>query len=142
MLIGEYTHTLDLKKRVSLPAKFRVVIGKKMVLAKGLDHCISVYTPKEWERVMQELPKSVQADQRNFKRFMTSGASEASLDSLGRILVPDFLKNYAKLKTKVVLAGVGDHIEIWDEKSWKTYRDKIENSAEVLAEKLGEIGIV
>ena len=142
MLIGEYTHTLDLKKRVSLPAKFRAVMGKKIVLAKGLDHCISVYTPKEWERVMGDLPQSIQADHRSFKRFMTSGASEVELDSLGRLLVPDFLKDYAKLKTKIVLAGIGDHIEIWDEKSWKIYRDKIESSADVLAEKLGEIGVI
>lgn len=142
MLIGEYTHTLDLKKRVSLPAKFRAVMGKKIVLAKGLDHCISVYTPKEWQRVMEDLPQSIQADHRSFKRFMTSGASEIELDSLGRLLVPDFLKDYAKLKSKIVLAGIGDHIEIWDEKTWKIYRDKIENSADVLAEKLGEIGII
>ncbi len=142
MLIGEYTHTLDLKKRVSLPAKFRTVMGKKIVLAKGLDHCISVYSPKEWQKVMENLPQSIQADHRSFKRFMTSGASEVDLDSLGRLLVPDFLKDYAKLKTKIVLAGIGDHIEIWDEKSWKTYRDKIEGSADVLAEKLGEIGII
>lgn len=142
MLIGEYTHTLDSKKRVSLPAKFRTLMGKKVVVSKGLDHCISVYTPKEWERVMNELPRSIQSDQRSFKRFMTSGASEVVLDSLGRILVPDFLKNYAKLKTKVILTGVGDHIEIWDEKTWKSYREKVENSAETLAEKLGEIGII
>ncbi|MCK4918494.1 MAG: division/cell wall cluster transcriptional repressor MraZ [Candidatus Pacebacteria bacterium] len=142
MLIGEYTHTLDLKKRVSLPAKFRAAMGKTMILAKGLDHCISIYSPKEWKEVMETLPRSIQEDPRRYKRHMTSGASDVNLDSLGRILVPDFLKTYAKLKVRVVLVGVGDHIEIWDEKTWKVYRDKSENSVEMLAEKLGENGFV
>ncbi|MBU1046408.1 division/cell wall cluster transcriptional repressor MraZ [Patescibacteria group bacterium] len=144
MLIGEYTHTLDPKKRVSLPAKFRAVLGKSMVITRGLDHCIYIYTQNEWKKVLEQLSNlsMLQADSRSFKRFMISGAEEISVDSVGRILVPDFLKNYAKLKTKVVLAGVNDHIEVWDEKTWKIYKEKVENSADVLAEKLGEIGII
>ena len=144
MLIGEYTHSLDTKKRVSLPAKFRSVVGKKMIMTRGLDHCIYIYTLVEWKKVLEQLSNlsMLQADSRSFKRFMISGAEEITLDSVGRVLVPDFLKNYAKLRTKVVLAGVNDHIEIWDEKSWKIYKEKVENSADVLAEKLGEIGVI
>lgn len=144
MLIGEYTHSLDTKKRVSLPAKFRNVVGKKMIITRGLDHCIYIYTMDEWKKVLEQLAtlSMLQADSRSFKRFMISGAEEVSVDSVGRILVPDFLKSYAKLKNKVVLAGLNDHIEIWDEKVWKIYKEKVENSADVLAEKLGEIGII
>ena len=145
MLIGEYTHTIDTKKRVSLPAKFRKEMGKKVILTNGLDNCLAIYTLKEWEKVVTEKLSQLsigQADQRSFNRFMLAGAVETSVDSIGRILIPDFLKSYAKLKTKVVLAGIHTHIEIWDEKVWRNYKKKIENQADVLAEKLGEIGAI
>ena len=145
MLIGEYTHTIDTKKRVSLPAKFRKEVGKKVIITNGLDNCLSIYTIKAWEKVVSEKLSQLsigQADQRSFNRFMLAGAVETSVDSIGRILIPDFLKNYAKLKTKVVLAGVHTHIEIWDEKAWRAYKKRIENQADVLAEKLGEIGVI
>ncbi|MCK5021708.1 MAG: division/cell wall cluster transcriptional repressor MraZ [Candidatus Pacebacteria bacterium] len=144
MLIGEYTHTIDSKKRVSLPTKFRGVMGKKMIMTKGSDDCIYVYAMSEWKKVSEKLAglSMGQADQRGFKRLMVAGATEVSLDSIGRVLVPDFLKSYGKLKTKVVFAGVSDHIEIWDEKIWKTYKEKIEGQADILAEKLGEIGVI
>ncbi len=144
MLIGEYIHTIDIKKRVSLPTKFRAFMGKKMIMTKGSDNCVYVYTMAEWKKMSEKLSKLLMgpADQRKFKRLMTTGAAEISVDSIGRILIPDFLKIYAKLKTRVVFTGVGDHIEIWDEKTWEIYKEKIENQADVLAEKLGEIGAI
>ncbi len=144
MLIGEYTHTIDPKKRVSLPAKFRKEMGKKLIMTNGLDNCLSVYTPKEWEKVSEKLSQlSIgQADQRSFNRFMLAGAVEVDVDSIGRILIPDFLKDFARLKSKVVLAGVHSNIEIWDEKAWRAYKKKIESQADILAEKLGEIGVI
>lgn len=144
MLIGEHTHTIDTKKRVSLPAKFRKEMGKTVIITHGLDNCLFVYTIAEWKKVSDKLSQLSmgQADQRGFNRFMLAGAVETSVDSIGRILIPDFLKDFAKLKTKVVLAGVHSHIEIWDEKTWRTYKQKIENQADVLAEKLGEIGVI
>lgn len=144
MLIGEYTHSIDPKKRVSLPAKFRKEVGKKVIMTHGLDNCLSIYTLKEWEKISEKLSglSMGQADQRSFNRFMLAGAVETEVDSVGRILIPDFLKDYAKLKTKVVLTGVHNHIEIWDEKMWRVYKQKIENQADALAEKLGEIGVI
>jgi MraZ protein len=144
MLIGEYTHAIDDKRRVSLPAKFRKEMGKKIIITHGLDNCLSAYTPSEWKKVSEKLAglSMGQADQRSFNRFMLAGAVETDVDSIGRILIPDFLKDYARLKTKVVLTGVHSHIEVWDEKAWKTYKQKIESQADVLAEKLGEIGVI
>lgn len=144
MLIGEYTHSIDPKKRVSLPAKFRKEVGKKVIMTHGLDNCLFVYTVKEWEKVSEKLShlSMGQSDQRGFNRFMLAGAVEIDVDSVGRILVPDFLKDFANLKTKVVLAGIYSHIEIWDEKAWRLYKKKIESQADVLAEKLGEIGVI
>jgi len=144
MLIGEYTHTIDPKKRLSLPSKFRKELGKKVVVTRGLDNCLFIYPNSEWQKVskkLAELPMG-QADTRGFNRFILSGAIEIAIDSLGRILIPDFLRDFASLKNKVVLAGVQSRIEIWDEKKWGEYKSKIERSADDMAEKLGEIGIL
>jgi MraZ protein len=144
MLIGEYTHSLDPKKRLSLPVKFRRELGKKVVVTRGLDNCLFVYPLKEWQRITQkvsELPLG-QADTRGFNRFFLSGAVEVDIDSVGRILVPDFLKEFANLKSKVVLAGIHDRVEIWDEGVWGEYKKRIEKQADALAEKLGEIGVL
>ena len=143
MLIGEYTHSLDPKKRLSLPAKFRSELGKKVVITRGLDNCLFVYPLKEWQRISKkiaELPLG-QADTRGFNRFFLSGAVEVDIDSVGRILVPDFLKDFAGLGTKVVLAGIHDRVEIWDENVWSEYKKRIEKQGDALAEKLGEIGV-
>lgn len=144
MLIGEYTHSLDPKKRLSLPVKFRHELGKKVVVTRGLDNCLFVYPLKEWQRITQkvsELPLG-QADTRGFNRFFLSGAVEVDVDSVGRILIPDFLKEFAGLETKVVLAGIHDRVEIWDENVWSEYKKRIEKQADALAEKLGEIGVL
>jgi MraZ protein len=144
MFIGEYTHALDPKKRLSLPAKFRQEIGKKAVLTRGLDNCLFLYPAKSWERIaskLNELPIG-QADTRGFNRFMLSGAVEADIDGAGRILIPDFLKEFASLKGRVVLAGVSDRIELWNEKVWEEYKRRIERQADQMAEKLGEIGVL
>lgn len=144
MLIGEYTHSLDPKKRLSLPAKFRSDLGKKVVVTRGLDNCLFIYPLKEWRRITEKvaaLPFG-SAGTRDFNRFFLSGAHEVDVDSVGRILVPDVLKDFAGLNAKVVLAGVHDRVEIWDENVWGEYKKRIEKQADALAEKLGEIGVL
>jgi MraZ protein len=142
MLIGEYTHVLDTKKRLSLPKKFRAEMGKKVVVTRGLDNCLFMYPMQAWKETAQRLQELsfAQADTRGFNRFMLSGAVEVDVDSVGRILIPDFLKDFAKLSTQVVLAGVNDRVEIWNEKAWIEYKRRIEKQADAMAEKLGEIG--
>ena len=144
MLIGEYKHILDGKKRVAIPTRFRKELGKKVVITHGLDQCLWVYTMKEWGRVAEKLANLSfgQADTRGFNRFMLSGAIEVDIDSLGRVLVPDFLKEYAHLGERVVLAGVHSRVEIWDEDRWTLYKRNISEQADALAEKLGEIGVI
>ncbi len=144
MLIGEYRHIIDAKKRLSVPAKFRKELGKMIVITRGLDNCLFVYPMKGWEAVAEKLrglPMG-QSDTRGFNRFMSSGAVDTEIDALGRILVPDFLKEFAGLADKVVLIGVNDRVEIWSEDVWDSYKKQIEKNADALAEKLGEIGAV
>ena len=143
MLIGEYRHTIDPKKRIAVPATFRRLVGRKVVITRGLDTCLFVYPVKLWATMVEKLShlSMGQADTRGFNRFMLAGAVESEVDTMGRVLIPDFLKEFAGLKVKVVVAGVSDRIEIWDEERWKEHMAKIEKQADVLAEKLGEIGV-
>lgn len=144
MLIGEYTHNIDAKKRLSLPSKWREELGKKLVVTRGLDNCLFVYPLKEWEKITEKIGKLPlgQADTRGFNRFFLSGAVEVEVDTVGRILVPDFLKVFASLSARVVLAGIHDRVEMWDENRWIEYKARIEGQADALAEKLGEIGVL
>src|SRR5680860_652873 len=135
MLIGEYTHTLDPKKRISLPAKFRKELAKTVVITRGLDNCVSLYPISAWKATTEKLAEMSmgQAGSRDFSRFMLTGAQEVDVDSAGRILIPDFLKDFAGLKTKVVLAGVHNRVELWNEKSWSEYKKRVQKQADVLA---------
>ncbi len=142
MLIGEYTHTIDEKNRVSLPVRFRKEVGKKIVVTHGLDNCIFLYSMKEWAKVAGKLGELGigQADTRSFNRFMLAGAVEVDVDTIGRILIPDFLKSFATLNQKIVFAGVHNRVEIWDSGRWIEFKKRVEKQADKLAEKLGEIG--
>lgn len=142
MLIGEYIHTIDEKNRVSLPVKFRKEMGKKIIITPGLDQCLFVFTQSGWAKVSKRLSASendlsfLKADQRSFNRYMFGRAAEVEVDSIGRILIPDFLKERIGLKTLAAIVGVEDRVEIWNEKAWSQQKEIVEKRAEELAEKL------
>ncbi len=142
MLIGEYRHTLDSKKRVALPAGFRRALGKQVVITRGLDVCLFVYPASAWRQTAEKISRLSlgQADSRRLSRFLLAGAVETEIDSLGRVLIPDYLKDFAGLKTRVVIAGVNERLEIWDERRWRQETDRIEKQADLVAEKLGQVG--
>ena len=144
MLLGEYLHIIDSKKRISLPVRFRKEVGKNVVITRGLDNCLFVYSLKSWKKISAKLGElSIgRADQRGFNRFLLSGAVEVEVDSVGRILIPDFLKDFAGLKNKVVITGVNDRIEVWNERLWNEYKRRIEKQADAMAEKLGDVGVL
>ena len=143
MFIGEYNHNIDTKKRLALPIKFRKEIGRQVIITRGFDKCLVVYPSKEWNNVLEELKKlsSGRADSRKFNRVILGGAVEVSLDKLGRILIPDYLKKYAGLKKNVTICGVSNKLEIWDVQKWLTYQKQAEQSIDKLAEELPELGI-
>ena len=143
MLIGEYTHIIDEKKRVSLPTKFRKEIGSKVVVTHGLDNCLFLFPMPQWEKISEKLAQMGMgnADSRGFNRFMLAGAVEVEVDSAGRILIPDFLKDFAGLRSKVIVTGVHDRVELWNDRSWAEYKKRIEKQADQLAEKLGQVGV-
>jgi MraZ protein len=146
MLIGEYIHTIDSKNRVSLPAKFRKELGKIVVITPGLDQCLFVFTMSEWKKVTERLGSSegdlsfLKSDQRTFNRNMFGQAVDVEVDNIGRILIPDFLKERINLKNSCAIVGVQDRLEIWNDKTWQEYKKKAQKQAENLAEKLGREG--
>jgi len=139
MFIGEYIYSIDEKKRLAIPAKFRQALGKKSVLTRGLDNCLVIYPLKEWQKLAQKLESlpAGQVDARGFIRIMLSGAVDIALDKLGRVLVPDPLKKYAFLKKNVIIIGLSNRIEIWDERRWQEYKEKREKTVGEMAEQLG-----
>lgn len=143
MFIGEYQYSLDDKKRLMIPPKYRKELEKKAIITRGLDGCLFLYSQKEWKELANKLGKLPmgQADARGFQRIMLSGAMEVSIDALGRILVPDYLKKYARLGKKIVMLGLYNHIELWDVKRWKEYQKSSEKDIGNMAERLSELGI-
>jgi MraZ protein len=144
MLIGEYRHTIDDKRRVALPIKFRRSLGKKLILTKGLDSCLFLFSLKQWEGIIEKLHhlSMGQENARSFGRYFFSGAREIEVDQIGRILLPPELAHYAQLSQKAVLIGVNDRCEVWSEEVWNAYSTAVEKEADTLAQKLGDIGVL
>ena len=143
MFIGEYNHNLDEKGRLAVPVKFRSELKKGAVVTKGLDGCLFFYTIDEWKILAEKLsnlPIS-QSNTRAFARLMLAGAMDVQLDKQGRIVLPDYLRKYAKLTKKIVIGGLYNRLEIWDEETWKKYKSKTEKESGDIAEKLGELGV-
>jgi MraZ protein len=143
MLLGEYKHSLDVKGRMAIPAKFRDTLSAGAIITRGIDDCLFVFANAEWEELAKKLVALplAQANSRAFVRLMLAGATDVSLDAQGRILIPDYLRKYAGLKKETIVAGLYNRIEVWDAEAWQAYRVKTESSSEEIAEKLGELGI-
>ena len=143
MFIGEYTHSVDDKKRLSVPVRFRKGLGKKAVITIGLNKCLFLYPTKAWDVFALKLSKLSmgKSEDRGFSRAVLSGAFDVEIDAIGRILIPDALKVHAGLKEKVVLTGAYDRVEIWDESTWASYKATVVSETDRMAEQLGERGV-
>lgn len=142
MFMGEYSHTIDAKGRIIVPAKFRESIGNNFVVTKGLDNCLFVYTSEDWrkfEEKLRTLPLT-NKDARKFTRFFLAGAAEMEIDKQGRILIPSVLREFAALEKDVVLVGVGSRIEIWDKASWNESISIYDDDMEEVAENMESLG--
>ncbi|MCK4539619.1 division/cell wall cluster transcriptional repressor MraZ [Candidatus Parcubacteria bacterium] len=143
MFIGEYKHNLDAKGRLAIPAKFRGLLKKGAVVTRGLDNCLFLYSKKEWAEMAKKissLPLN-KANDRAFARLMLAGAMEIDFDKQGRVMIPEYLRDFAKLNKKAVIAGLYDRLEIWDEQKWNKYKTGTEKESNAIAEALGELGI-
>jgi MraZ protein len=139
MLLGEYEHTLDDKNRLTLPAKFRQALGGGVVVTRGMDGCLFVFTRGDWDSFVSARLEGLNPfsrEARQMSRFMFAGATETELDKQGRIMVPPPLLEHARLGREVVVAGVRDHVEIWDQAAWRKQLKEVEGSVELVAERL------
>jgi MraZ protein len=139
MLLGEYEHTLDDKNRLTLPARFRQAFVEGIVVTRGMDGCLFAYTREAWESMVGSrlaTLNTLSKEGRRMHRFFFSGATETDLDKQGRVGLPAALLEHAKLGRDVVVAGVHDHLEIWDRAAWRLELAEVEGSAEHVAERL------
>jgi MraZ protein len=139
MLLGEYEHTIDDKSRLTLPARFRQSFTEGVIVSRGLDGCLYAYPRADWTRAIEarlaELDP-LSKEGRRLQRYFYSGAAEGELDKQGRIGIPAALLEHAQLVRDVVVAGVHDHLEIWDRAAWRRELAEVEGSAEHVAERL------
>lgn len=143
MFIGEYQHSLDQKGRLAVPVKFRAALKKGAVVTKGLDNCLFLYPKSEWQKLAKKLVNLPinKANTRAFSRLMLAGAMEVEFDKQGRIMLPDYLRKYAGLSKKSIIAGLYNRLEIWNEAAWEKYKNSTEKDSGDIAEALGELGV-
>ncbi|MCF0185837.1 MAG: division/cell wall cluster transcriptional repressor MraZ [Bacteroidaceae bacterium] len=141
MFMGEYSHNIDAKNRLIMPAKFREQLGDRFIATKGLDGCLFVYSLSEWETIeakFREIPLTTK-DARKFLRFFFAGAAECEVDKQGRVLIPPSLKEYAGLEKEVMSVGVLNRVEIWSKERWLS--DNTYDDMDEIAEHMAELGL-
>ena len=139
MLLGEHEHSIDDKNRITLPAKFRAVFAAGVVLTRGMDGCLYAYRSEDWDNLVESRLAELDPlskEGRRMQRFFFSGAVEAELDRQGRVMIPAALIQHGGLGRNVVIAGMRDHLEIWDSATWRMEMKEVEGSAEDVAERL------
>ena len=140
MFYGAHEHTVDDKNRVTLPARFRDAVGREVVLARGIDRNIDVYPRASWEASMARIVEldSLTREAREMKRYFFAAAAAAELDKQGRVVIPADLATHAGVGKEVVVAGVHDHLEIWDRAQWTDHVSTIEGSVGDVAERAAD----
>jgi len=142
MFLGEFTHIIDDKGRLTIPAKFRAGLAVGLVVTRGIDPCLAIYPLEEWERLAQRVSELPMTDRRAraFRRLVFANASDAVPDKQGRILIPPRLREYAKFDEEVIIAGLNTYIELWNPDSWTKERERVEG-ADVDSEEWAILGI-
>lgn len=143
MLMGEYRHNIDDKGRLIIPSKFRDELGEEVIVTRGLDNCLFVYSATEWDKVVSKLKglPFTKKDARSFIRFFLSGATAASFDKQGRTNIPIPLIEYAELNKECVVIGVNDRLEIWAKDKWQGFINSNQDSLSDIAENLFEVDL-
>ena len=139
MYLGEFEHSVDDKNRLTLPARFRDALSEGVVVTRGIDRCLHAYSRRDWDHLAEERLGSLDPlskDDRMIQRYFFSSATEATPDKQGRVMLPAALIEYAGLGREVIVAGVKDHLEIWDRASWREQIADVEGRVEDVAERL------
>lgn len=142
--IGRYYHALEQKGRIAIPALFRKNIGDQAILTRGLEGCLFLFPKTSWDKTVKDTISHpfTSKDIREWTRLLVHNARECEFDLQGRILIPEYLRDFAQLESECVIAGSLEYIEIWDKQKYHTYMDTLENRAEEIAEKISQKGTV
>jgi len=143
MFLGEYSHALDVKGRLTIPARFRAELKSGLVVTRGYEPCLVVYATKEWAALANRAAGMPQASRaaRSYSRLVFGGASEAQLDKMGRILIPAFLREYAAIQEEVVIVGVNLFIEIWNPDRWRQTLEHDAQNLDLILSDVAEMGV-
>lgn len=138
--IGEYAHNIDKKGRIIIPARFRDAFEGHLIVAKGLDGCLNLYTLSQWNTLMQRLMSlpNTKKEARLYRRKLAAKASECEIDAQGRILIPASLMKEASLVKECYVIGTGNTVEIWSKENWMAYNEEHSDDFEEVAEALTE----
>lgn len=138
MFKGEYSHAIDTKGRLIIPAKIREELGDSCVVAKSFDNCLSIYTQEAFQEITAKLSNapSNKSQVRAVMRHILGSAADLEFDKQGRILIPAALRSYAMLKKDAVIVGVGSKVEVWSREKWDAYTDVVADNIEEMAEEL------
>ena len=140
MLIGEYQHSLDTKGRVNFPVKIREQIGERFTITRGLDRCIFVYSDEGWRQLEEKLSEMPMSKARDLQRFFFGPSVDVEPDKQGRVLIPQTLRDYAKLEKDIIIVGAGKRAEIWDKDRWMQKLDEITEKSDKMDETMDEMG--
>jgi MraZ protein len=143
MFLGEFSHTIDDKGRLTIPAKFRDELESGVVITRGLDGCLWAYGRSEWEALAEKIAKlpTTNTAARNFSRFMFSSAFDSIPDRQGRILLPQNLRDYAGIQNETIIIGVKSKLEIWNPAKWSDVVTAVEQDTEAIVAQLQDLGI-
>lgn len=138
--IGEYEHNIDKKGRIIIPSRFRDAFEGKLIVSKGLDGCLNLYTMEQWSTLMEKLMSlpSTKRETRLYRRNLAAKASECEIDGQGRILIPAVLIKEAELVKECVIIGTGNTVEVWSKQRWDAYNEEHMDDLEDVAETLTE----
>ena len=140
MLLGQYESKVGVKHQAGLPKKFRDVLGDKLIVTKGFENCLIIVSEDNWKTLLEgtEGKPFTNKSTRELQRFLLGNATYLELDQKGRFVVPEYLRQFAKIETDVIFIGVSRFVELWDQKSWEEYQEELAKNIESIAERLSE----
>lgn len=138
MLIGQYDGKIDQKGRSAFPKKFRQILGDKLIVTLGYENSLIVVSEENWKALLEGTQGRpfIQSETRETQRFLLGNASNVELDNKGRFILPDHLRDYAKIENEVVFIGLSRYVEIWDKKRWDEYRKHLEKNIDTISQRL------
>ncbi len=140
---GTFEYSLDQKNRLTVPAKFRTALSEGVVLAKGVDPCVELWPPKDFDARMEAAlagRNPLSQDARRISAFFSANSQDAELDSAGRVGMPPFLGDHAALGKEVVVIGAGDHLQVWDRRAWADFNANLASEIGEITERLAHAG--